>query len=64
MDIIKSLSEIEDLIEYARKMMDWGEYTGDHEGFWEARKAMRDAFDKITEAKKAINHIPIVQERV
>lgn len=65
MDILKSLDEIEDLVEKAKKMMDWGEYSGDHNGFWEARLAMHEAISKLANIRKALKaHEPIVQEQV
>lgn len=64
--IIQSLNEVEDLIESARKMMDWGEYTHDPEGFTAARSALKQAISHISEVKQSLKtiHEAIVQERV
>ncbi|GAP10586.1 hypothetical protein BECAL_01759 [Bellilinea caldifistulae] len=64
--IIQSLNTIEDLIESARKMVDYGEYTHDPEGFTAARSALNQAITHISEVKQSLKsiHEAIVQERV
>lgn len=60
MNIIASLDTIEELIKHARKMIDWGEYANDHDGFFSAREDLRKAASMVSGVKKSI-HEAIVQ---
>lgn len=62
--IIESLNTIEDLIESARKTMDWAEYTNDPTGFTAARSALNQAISHVSEVQRSLKSIHIVQEHV
>lgn len=65
--IIRTLNTIEDLIESARKTMDWAEYTNDPTGFTAARSALNQAISHVSEVQrslKSMHSMHIVQERV
>lgn len=53
-EIIKKLVEIEDRLDFARKMVDWGEYEHDHAGFESARLAIWDAIAEVSSIRKSL----------
>ncbi len=56
-EIVKKLAEIEDSLEFARKMVDWGEYERDPQSFANARLTIRNAIDEISSIRKSLKII-------